>query len=85
MRLVRRIRKALNFFPLSAVQSSGLASIQQGAENAGPVNGHLGLDVSLLFSQALVVSLAINVEAARQIRLLISGSKDRLSLTVEPR
>ena len=84
MRLRLRIRKALNVFFLSAVQSPGLASVQQGAENAGPVDGHLGLDVSLLFSQALFVSLA-NVVAARPIRLLISASKDRLSVTVEPR
>ena len=84
MRLRLRIRKALNVFFLSAVQSPGLASVKQGAENAGPVDGHLGLDVSLLFSQGLFVSLA-NVVAARPIRLLISASKDRLSVTVEPR
>ena len=84
MRLRLRIRKALNVFFRSAVQSPGLASVKQGAENAGPVDGHLGLDVSLLFSQGLFVSLA-NVVAARPIRLLISASKDRLSVTVEPR
>ena len=71
-------------FPLSVVQSPGLASVQQGDENAGPVDCLHGLDVSLLFSQALFVSLA-NVVAARPIRLLISASKDRLSVTVEPR
>ena len=70
MRLRRRIRKALHLCPC-LLYSLGLTSVQQGAENAGAVNGHLGLDVSLLFFLALFVSLAINVVAARQIRLLI--------------
>ena len=63
-------KEGIAFFPC-LLYSLGLTSVQQGAENAGAVNGHLGLDVSLLFFLALFVSLAINVVAVRQIRLLI--------------
>ena len=70
---------------LSGVQNPTLAAIQQGTESTGPVDGGFGVQCQLaVFPYTRFDSMAKVVDA-RPIRLPISGSTERLSVTVEPR
>ena len=61
-----------------------LTAIEQGAEDAGIVHSHLHLHSQLGFVHTLDVRQA-SVVAAFPILLLISGSRERLSVMVDPR
>ena len=69
---------------LPGICSPCLAAIQQCADNTGNVDRH----ICLLRHQGLVHTRAVRrarVEAAFPILLLVSASKERLSVMVEPR